>query len=300
MNKESFNWVHYAPEDLGGGGGDLDLEGVFETQEEEEIFFLEGDPNIPVVEEQVPEESPEMKALREQNTLFMQQISGLQQQADSTAALTKGLENLGQNLRPQVQQSQTPYVDPAEAKKEFNDKFYEDPSTNLDKFALEKIQPALQQMMQINIQNAKQFLLLDPERGSTYKKHTEEVDKVFNQMSTQKQLQDANAYKEATDIVASRHLPETMAEMKEKMKAEIIAEMKGEASVQGNGQPAQHSEAGVTKRSNQTPRTSVLPARVWEYAGQMGFQGRGETADKARVYQSWKEGKLPNCGVDFK
>ena len=302
MNRELFDFIKYNTPDDGGGG--LVLEGVFEGEEiqEEEFFFLEGDPGIPITEEEVPEDSPEMKALKDQNALLMQQMSGLQVQADSTAALTKGIEELGQNLRQPVQPQVLTPIDPAEAKEKFNKEFYDDPSENLDAFARAKIEPALKQMMQINIQNARQFLMLDPERGEVYKKYTKDVDDVFNQMSPAKQLQDSNAYKEAADIVASRHLPETMASLKEEMKKEMKAEIMTELKLKDPTMevPGQYSDTGTIKKAAPKGKSYVLPKEVWEFAGLMGYQGRGEKEDQARVYQWWKEGKLSDSGVEYK
>ena len=283
------------------GGEDLVLEGVFETEnlQEEELFFLEGDPDIPVIEEKSEEDSPEIKALKEQNELLTQQMNSLKTQADSTAALTKGLEGLGQSLRqPQVQQVQT-QVDPAVAKKAFDDKFYEGPSDGLEEFARAKIEPALQQMLSNNIGVYKQLLLLDPERGETYKKYTPEVDEVFNNLPAQKRLQDPNAYKEATDLVASRHISETKASMKEEIMKEVLAELEGKG-VETKQVPALHGESGVTIKQGSKAKSFILPAKVWEYAGTMGYQGRAEKEDKARVYQWWKEGSLSQCGVEYK
>ena len=300
MNREWVDFITYDIPDDGAGGGDLILEGVFETEaNEEELFFLEGDPDIPAVGEEPPEDTPEMIALKEQNALLQQQMTGLQGQADSTAALTKGLESLGQNLRQPQQQAVPQVVDPAVAMKEFNDKFYDNPSENLDAFARAKIEPALQQMMLTNATLSKQLLLVDPERSEVYKKYTKEIDEVFNALPVQKKIQDpGGAAKEASDLVASRHMPETMATMKDQIRKEIMAELKGE---QGGGEPVLHSETGVTRRAqHQKGKSFILPKAVWEYAGRMGQQGRGEKADKARIYESWREGKLKACGVEFK
>lgn len=304
MNKEWFNFIKYSPADDGAGGnGDLVLDGVFETEDlqEEELFFLEGDPNIPQVEEEEAEESPEIKALKEQNALLTQQMLGLQGQADSTAALTKGLENLGQNLRPPQQQVAAPQMDPAIAQKDFNDKFYDNPSENLDAFARAKIEPALQQMMLTNANLSKQLLLIDPDRAEVYKKYTKEIDEVFNTIPVAKRIQNpAAAAKEAADLVASRHMPETMASMKEQIRAEIMAEIKGTPLEGQQNVPALHSESGVTRKTASKGKSFVLPKAVWQFAGTMGYQGRGEKEDQARVYQWWKEGKLSGSGVEYK
>ena len=305
MNRELFDFIKYdIPDDNAGGGGDLILEGVFETEnlQEEEVFFLEGDPNIPIIKEQKEEDTPEMKALKDQNELLTKQMNSLQTQADSTLALTKGLEGLGQSLRqPQVQQSVQQVVDPTVAKKAFDDKFYDAPSDGLEEFAKAKIEPALQQMLSNNLGVYKQLLLLDPERGETYKKYTEDVDKVFDNFPPQKKFQDPNAYKEATDIVASKHLPETMSDMKEQIRKEIMAELKGEgAETETTTEPALHSETGKTRKLKAPGRAFVLPREVWEYAGRMGYQGRGEKEDKAMVYNWWKDGKLKESGIEYK
>ena len=304
MNRELFDFIKYSPDDGAGGGEDLILDGVFETEglQEEELFFLEGDPNIPNVEEEEIEDSPEIKALKNQNALLQQQMVGLQGQADSTAALTKGLENLGQNFRQPAQQAPAPSVDPAVAAKTFNDEFFNDPSEHLNEFARAKIEPALQQMMLTNANLSKQLLLIDPERAETYKKYTKEIDEVFNLLPIAKKIQNpAAAAQEAADIVASKHMPETMASMKEQLRAEIMAELK-ETSIEINSnQPVLHSESGINKRGpKQKGKSFVLPKGVWEYAGIMGLQGRGEKTDQARVYQSWKEGKLAGSGIEYK
>ena len=301
MLRNRFDFIKYAIPDDGAGG--IALEGVFEPDEsqEEELFFLEGDPDIPQVEEEIPEDSPEMKALKDQNELLQQQMSSLQTQADSTLALTKGLENLGQNLRqPAPQQAQQP-VDKEAAKKDFNDKFYDHPSDSLDEFARAKIEPALQQMMLTNADLSKQLLMVDPERSEVYKKYKAEIDEVFNQLPIQKKVQNpTQAAKEAADLVASRHMPETRAAMKEEILAEVMVELKKEGSPVKQVVPVQHSETGTRKAPKGKTRSSVLPKAVWAYAGTMGYQGRGEQADQARVYQWWKEGTLLVPGFEYK
>ena len=306
MTENKFDFIKYdTPDDGAGGGGDLSLEGVFETEggQEEELFFLEGDPDIPVLEEEgVEEDTPEMKALKDQNALLVQQMDSLKVQADSTAALTKGLESLGQNLGQPVQQVQS-QVDPAIAAKKFNDEFYDDPAKNLDAFARAKIEPALQQMMLNNADLSKKLLLLDPARSETYKNHGSEVDEVFNKISIQKKLQNpAGAAQEAADIVASKHIPETRAAMKEEILKEVLAELKKEESDQEHKQlqPGQHSESGVTRKTAPKGKFFTLPKAVWAYAGTMGYQGRGEKDDQARVYQWWKEGSLIVPDVEYK
>lgn len=301
MNKELFDYIKYDTPDDGAGGGDLVLEGVFETEglEEEETFYLEGDPNIPVIEEKPEEDSPEIKALKEQNDLLTQQMTTLQTQADSTAALTKGLENLGQNMRQPVQQVPVS-VDPKVEKEEYNAHFYDDPKGNLEEFAKAKIEPALQQMMSANSKFSREFLLLDKDRGEIYKKYGPEVDEVFNQLSPQKRFQDPNAYKEAADIVASKHLPETMSDMKETLRKEIIAELKETKSGSNQQEPVLHGEIGGSGRPAQRGKSFVLPKDVWDYAGRMGYQRRGEAEDKQRIYQWWKDGQLKACGVEYK
>ena len=300
MNRELFNFIKYNTPDDGAGGGDLTLEGVFEPKEEEEFFFLEGDADIPIPDEEPLEDLPEIKALKDQNTLLQQQMTSLQTQADSTAALTKGLETLGQNLKiPPVQQVQS-QVDPSEAAKEFNLKFYDDPAKNLDAFAKAKIEPALQQMLMTNANYSKQFLLLDPERTKVYEQYGKEVEEVFNQLPPQKKFQDPNSYKEAADIVASRHISETRASMKEEILKEVMAELKINNLPDGQQQPGQHSEQGHTKKVIPKGKSFVLPTAVWNYAGKMGYQGRGEKEDQGRVYQWWKEGKLSGSGIEYK
>jgi hypothetical protein len=307
MNRELFGFIKYTPAD-DAGGGEIVLEGVFETEgNEEELFFLEGDPDIPIIDENEPiKDIPEIKALKDQNELLQQQMAGLKTQADSTAALTKGLENLGENLRqPVVQQVQQPPVDPVAAKKEFDDKFYNAPSDGLDAFAKAKIEPALQQIMLTNANLSKQLLAIDPERSETYKKYGPEIDETFNQMSIQKKVQNPSAAaKEAADIVASRHISETRASMKEEIMKEVLAELKGNPPAGGDNTgagPVIHSESGVTKKvPGQKGKAFILPVGVWAYAAQMGYQGRGEKEDKARVYQWWREGQLPDCGIDYK
>ena len=301
MLRNRFDFVKYDIPDDGAGG--IDLEGVLETDEsqEEELFFLEGDPDIPQVEEEIPEDSPEMQALKDQNALLQQRMASLETQADSTAALTKGLENLGQNLRqPVPQQAQQP-VDKEAAKKDFNDKFYDHPADSLDEFARAKIEPALQQMMLTNADLSKQLLTVDPERSETYKKYKTEIDEVFNQIPMQKKIQNpTQAAKDAADLVASRHLPETRATMKEEILKEVMAELKGETTPVKQTAPVQHSESGLRKAPKGKTRSTVLPNKVWQYAGTMGYQGRGEQADQARVYQWWKEGTLIVPGCEYK
>lgn len=297
MNRELFDFVNYAPDE--GKGGDLELEGVFSTEgTEEEEFFLEGDPNIPIVQKPAEEDSPELKAMKDQNEILTQQMATLQTQADSTAALTKGLDNLGQSLRTPVPQVQTP-IDPLIAEKEFNDKFYDNPLQNLIGFNKEKIAPLIGQLMATNASNAKQFLLLDPTRAEVYKKYGPEVEQVFEALPPEKKLQDPNAYKEAADIISTRHMPETMASMKEQLRKEIMEEL-GKEGNDPSGEPALHSESGVTKRVNTKTKSHILPNAVWDYAGLRGWQARGEKADRARIYQWWKEGKLPGAGIEYK
>lgn len=272
----------------------LDLGGAFNLPPgEEDVFLVEGLDEIPKVEEEQAEEPPEVKALREQNNMLQEQMQQLQQKVDPTLALQQGLHELGQQIRPQQVQAPRPPVDPELEKENFNDKFLEDPYGMLEKFQMQKLAPELQKMMQTNVGYAKQFLLLDSEKGKIYQKYPQEVEEVVKSFPPMKQFTDPNVYKEAADMVAARHLGETMEEMKARLREELLEELKQQGQSQGSkGQTQpQYSERGTTP-SKAHSNAKVLPRDVWEYAGRKGLQGRGDAEAKARVYEMWKEGTL--------
>jgi len=293
--------VFFAPDTgLTPGGGEeiVNLEESFDPSGfEEELFLVEGVDEIPDEPDEPTTDSPEIAAIKEQNALLQSQVNNLTSKVDPTLAMQKSIEQLGANLRPVGPViPQVPVKTQEEIQKEFNDNFYNDPYNNSLKLQEEKFAPLVNSLLETNSRFSKQFLMLDPEKSKIYSKYPEEVDAVYASLPKEKQFKDPNAYKEASDIVASRHISDTMDDMKATLRAEIMAELKGEVNPGVKPKPS-YSESGVTQGSGKKVVRNVLPAKVWEHAALMGIQGRGEKEDKARVYAAWKGGNFKVPGL---
>jgi len=311
-----FNFINLAPDSGGGSGsgsgsgGDVIVDDPIANAlsggelEDEPLFLVDGIDEIPddaLEEDPIPED---VKKLQEEKEALQRQMEELRKQADATMALQQGISELGQTLRPQTQpqpQPQQPQApkDPLLEKDNFNEKFLEDPYGMLEKFQMQKLAPEFQRIMQTNVSYAKQFLMLDPEKSKVYEKYAPEVEEVVKSFPPVKQFTDPNVYKEAADIVASRHFSETLEEMKAQMREELLRELKGESGNPPETRPPIHSETGTGTGTRRRGKANILPKAVWEAAGQRGLQGRGDKDDKARVYEMWKSGSLRVPGHEF-
>ena len=290
----------FAPDTgLSGNGGEeiIDIGAAFDPSSiEEELFLVEGVDEIPPEEEKPPEDSPEVAAMKEQIAILKANNAALSTQVDPTLAMQKSIEQLGTNLKPQGSViPQVPVKSKEEIQKEFNDNFYNDPYNNSLKLQEEKFAPLVNSLLTTNSRFAKQFLMLDPEKSKIYAKYPDEIDQVYSTLPKEKQFQDPNAYKEAADIVASRHISDTMEEMKAQIRAELKTEMSGEPKPGIVPKPT-YSEAGINPGTKKTVR-NVLPAEVWKRAALMGIQGNGNAEDKARVFTAWKSGNFKVPGL---
>lgn len=135
---------------------------------------------------------------------------------DPVAALQATLkETLGQReAAPPPQPPPLPGESDVDYAKRMKETFFEDPAGNLDshldRWSQRKLAPIVSQLAAMTQAALRGQAATDPDLGGTYKRYQAEVDRVVSQRADR--FTNPDVYREATALVAGRHINEIVAE----------------------------------------------------------------------------------------
>lgn len=156
----------------------------------------------------------------------------LQQQPD-LATLLASMPAPKVTVQQQVPAPVQPAFDQDAYKKGFNENLYENPYDKILDLTGRVLSPAIRQLAEANLANARRWLTVDPERSATAKEYMTEIDQEIQTLPDQARLTDPDVYLKAHDRVISRHISDIV----QKRVAASLAQQQS-ATVQPPAQPA--------------------------------------------------------------
>ena len=212
----------------------------------EVLFVQDGDP----IEEKQPDENQEQA--QKGRTLSDEEYAELVRKADGAAALAEPIAEL---VKKVAAPAQSPAVQQAgETDEEFmarmeQQAFIPGKFGETMRAVSERINaPVIGQMANIILNQARQIMRSDPERGATFRKYEQEIVEVAKTLP-----QTANVYEQAYEKVLLRKQPEILEEQrkadKEELKKEIMAELGIDPATVGQKQPTRKPIESLGQRS---------------------------------------------------
>lgn len=254
--------ICWAPDDGGmGGGGDGEV--AFEPLDTSSGITFEDLPEEPAEPEEFKGKSRAdlIKEMDEREKAFAAQRSSLEAQASQTAALQGAFAGLAEKLEkvakaPQGQPTaqgmdpQKPYESPEQFNERIQQSLLVNPVQALTEVGERVFGPTLQQQAIALQATSKELVRLRPETKPIYEKYGAEIDALAATAPN-----NPRAYLEATEIVASRHRSELVAEeaaaLAERLVNEKLAALGYQASATGTSSPqvskGPHVETSVPK-----------------------------------------------------
>ena len=177
-------------------------------------------------------------------------------------SIAAGFQNLSKELKSNqgVHKEQTVAPkQPTETQEQYlervREEILENPVKVLDEYATKKLGPIITELVGGNLAMSRRFMEIDPEDGTFFKKHQEEIDKYVKSLPDHEKLKDKNVYKRATRIVKMDHFDELV---NEKVEAALNKKVEGNSNVSVQ---RGYSESSVNPRPMTVKRQSRVLTR---------------------------------------
>jgi len=232
-------------------------------------------------EEDVPEEFKDQS-----KSDIIKRLKEVEDKQTESTKMSDALAQLATAQREQkiVMQPSQPAAAPAkpptldELRETYGEKFTMDPIGTVMELQNQKMSPQIQQMATGNLQLARKVMELDPEKGPTFKKYSNEIDGMVASAPPEIRT-NPMIYEEAYKRVVTNHMDEILNERVAKAVEAKMAEVQGQKSdgskpastfTEGRGLAQPTKRITVRMSQAQLDRLKTLGIDPKDYAGAMG------------------------------
>jgi len=226
---------------------------IEDDQQQQTADPLYADEELNIFVDDEPQMDDAQKKLMDELKQKQAELEAAKQQNDPVAAMSKGIEALGQRLAPQqapdVRLPGPGQLDVKKLREDVNAKFYDDPFATITELMQIVQQGNGTQQANTNLMYSKRLLQVDPSTRDLYKRFENEVEVEVSRMSIQERMNNPAVYDEALTRVKARHMEELMDERVKAEIAKLQQPANGQQQQQKQTRPATYAEQGGARPS---------------------------------------------------